>query len=357
MQKQFSIVEKGEIINVDISERIAHEVIRTLYSRFLSFPDDDQTINMNRNAPFHEAFLNAFSDRFSKMNISNPGKLITLSSWLHGLNTTLGQSFFENVAQIISDGEKRDFTEITLYTESQNKINEIISDLKNGQHNPNMIKENELIFNSGNKEELKAPQFTADLYVETNKEIKAYELKSVRPNSGEMRGEKEKILRGKAYLKKENPHKDVYYYLCVPYDPTETENETAYDKERYMRYSIEFNKFIAADELLLSSEFWNHLSGKSGTMEYVLNIIRKIAKPDFFEKYCYINKPENIGTEKYKHIAQEWFLKSEVKISQNIDKLYSIAEEDKKLQKDLHKTSFKKGEYNFKRSEDLKKNI
>ena len=42
-------------------EKIAHEIIKVLYSRFISFPEDATN---NRNAPFHKAFLTAFSDKF-----------------------------------------------------------------------------------------------------------------------------------------------------------------------------------------------------------------------------------------------------------------------------------------------------
>ena len=85
-------------------EKIAFEVIRTLISRFESFPNDSTT---NRNAPFHEAFLNAFKDKLEE-KVSDIPFMISLSSWMHGLNTTLGQQFFENVAHIVSNGTKRD---------------------------------------------------------------------------------------------------------------------------------------------------------------------------------------------------------------------------------------------------------
>ena len=87
-------------------ERIAFEVIKTLFSRFENFPEDASN---NRNAPFHEAFLRAFSNKLNN-RVSDIPFFISLSSWLHGLNTTLGQSFFESVAHILSDGYKREFT-------------------------------------------------------------------------------------------------------------------------------------------------------------------------------------------------------------------------------------------------------
>ncbi len=108
------------------TQLIALEVIRVLKTRFDNFPEDSQE---NRNAPFHEAFLNAFKDKIEKY-VDNVPYFISLSSWLHGLNTTLGQSFFENVAHILSDGEKRTFKKCKITEKQQNTILEIITDLK-----------------------------------------------------------------------------------------------------------------------------------------------------------------------------------------------------------------------------------
>ena len=71
-------------------EKISIEVIKTLVTRFESFPEDASN---NRNAPFHEAFLKAFSDKLDE-KVSDTPFFISLSSWLQGLNTTLGQTFF-----------------------------------------------------------------------------------------------------------------------------------------------------------------------------------------------------------------------------------------------------------------------
>ena len=43
-----------------VKEKISIEVIKTLVSRFESFPLNAEG---NRNAPFHDAFLKAFSDK------------------------------------------------------------------------------------------------------------------------------------------------------------------------------------------------------------------------------------------------------------------------------------------------------
>lgn len=67
-------------------ELIALQVIKTLKTRFDNFPED---FSDNRNAPFHEAFLEAFSEKLDGLVTSIP-VFISLSSWMHGLNTTLG---------------------------------------------------------------------------------------------------------------------------------------------------------------------------------------------------------------------------------------------------------------------------
>ena len=92
-------------------ELIAQTIIKILESRFSSFPEDG---NNNINAPIHVAFLNAFSDKLNG-RVCDISDYIRLSSWLQGLNTSLGQSFFESVAHILCDGEKKDFKGKTIY--------------------------------------------------------------------------------------------------------------------------------------------------------------------------------------------------------------------------------------------------
>ena len=126
-------------------EKIAIEVIKTLVTRFESFPEDASN---NRNAPFHESFLKAFSDKLYG-KVSDTPFFISLSSWLQGLNTTLGQTFFENVAHHLSNGEKREYTSKRLgnlpITQSQrNHIAQIVADLSNTTSITDLNNENAL---------------------------------------------------------------------------------------------------------------------------------------------------------------------------------------------------------------------
>lgn len=114
--------------------------------------------------------------------------------------------------------------------------------------------------------------FTADVYKETNQLIEAVEMKSVRPNSGEGRGEKVKVLNAKAALKLISPEKEIKFYVGFPFDPT-SPSPTGYDKERFFNYLVEFKKFFSPAEVLIGGELWDHLSGQRNTMEEILEII------------------------------------------------------------------------------------
>ena len=66
-------------------QAIAKIIIKLLKSRFDTFPKD---ATATRNAPFHKAFLQAFSDKFNVAG-TNVDAMISMSSWMHGLTTTL----------------------------------------------------------------------------------------------------------------------------------------------------------------------------------------------------------------------------------------------------------------------------
>lgn len=255
----------------DQKNRISEVVKDILLRRIESFPEIDTKI---RNAPFHTAFLECFSEKLGHLNIEIP-YLVAIASWLHGLNTSLGTGF-ENISHILSGGYKRKFTNsyrLKVKRDQAEHIENIIRDLKAGVHLPNLEREDGLVFNFIETEsEIDSLPFTVDTYIERNDEIIAIELKSVRPNSGEGRGEKQKILYGKAALKLQNPNKNVRFLVGFPFDPTSL-SAADYDKTRFFDYLIEFKKFFAHDEVLIASEFWNFLSGSENTMEEILDVI------------------------------------------------------------------------------------
>lgn len=301
------------MINSRKKELIAQTIIKILVSRFSSFPEDG---NNNRNAPFHVAFLNAFSDKLNG-RVRDIPDYISLSSWLQGLNTSLGQSFFESVSHILCDGEKKDFKGKTIYSNQVNAISEIMIDLKNSTQQPSLERENEIIINNRHGDTQNASNFTADCFYETDNEVVAIELKSVRPNSGEMRGEKQKILQAKAVLHELYPNKTIKYFFGFPFDPTSS-TYSGYDKQRFIEYLVEAEKFIDKSELLIADELWSFLLGEqSGVMDELIRVINTIATPAFMEKYNIVQDK----TQGYENILSEWFLATERFIFDNRNKL------------------------------------
>lgn len=318
-------------------ERIALEVIRTLKSKFDDFPEDASD---NRNAPFHEAFLEAFKIKIEKYVTDIP-IFISLASWMHGLNTSLGQSFFERTAHILSDGEKRKFANMLVSREQQSIISDIIASLKNKTRTPNLSTENDEIFISEQMGEVEAPNFTGDVYFEEDDKIILIELKTVKPNSDIFKEQKNKFLNAKAALFNLFPSKQIIFYLGFPFDPLH-EAKTGYDKRRFFNYSVDFKKYFADEEVLLADELWDFLSEEKETMKIILEIINSISKPDFIEKFNFINKSMNyeIDKIKYEKILTEWFLNRELEIVRNYDNLKEMPVNQKSIKRNLSQNLF-----------------
>ncbi|MBS1492880.1 MAG: TdeIII family type II restriction endonuclease [Bacteroidetes bacterium] len=337
-------------------EKISLEVIKVLYSRFENFPED---ASKNRNAPFHVRFLAAFADKLNG-KVSDIPFFITLSSWLHGLNTTLGQNFFENVAHILSDGEKREYTSkklgnLLLDKKQKDNIHKIISNLSITAEKPNLIEEDKLIFINEVTENDISDDFSADVFFEENSQIIAIELKTVRPNSGQMQSEKNKILQGKAALYKKFPGKNVKFYLGFPFDPTSA-TEIGADKTKFMSSIINMNKFFVPDEILLADELWSILSGEVGTMEFILSLINTISTLDFKEYYNFFNDRSNKenNLEVYKERLIKWNLFSELELVEKENIIIEKIQADKKLTRIFNQFVFNEGKYNYERYNILK---
>lgn len=255
----------------DQKNRISEVIKDILLRRIENFPELGAQI---RNAPFHSAILDCFKERLGSLNVEIP-YLVAIASWLHGLNTSLG-SGFENISHILSGGYKRKFTGgygLKVKSSQAANIENIIRDLKSRKHLPSISRENDLIFSySSTDSEIDSLGFTVDAYIEKESEIIAIELKSVRPNAGEGRGEKQKILYAKAALQLQNPNKNIQFFVGFPFDPT-SNTATGYDKERFFNYLIEFKKYFAPEEVLIADELWDFLSGRKETMTDILDVI------------------------------------------------------------------------------------
>ena len=329
-------------------QAISFEVIKILNSRFNSFPAiDDST----RNAPFHKSFLNAFAANFARLH-TNAEALLNVSSWIHGLNTTLGQSFFETVAHILCQGKKRTFTNNLASVQQVQSVHAIMTELKNGTQAPNREREERILWENINGETESVPNFTVDCFWEDSEKVVAIELKSVRPNSGEMRGEKQKILVSKAALKRHFPNKKIFYYFGFPFDPLSA-TPTGSNKETFMNSVIELPKFCAPEEILLADELWSFLSGETGTMEQILQIICQIATPEFNENLLFLSSSAYLENKsRYNQLIEKWNLCQEQQISKNIDRLSNC--QNPEIRKFLLEPPFSSGgKYNLRRAEVL----
>lgn len=328
-------------------EQIAIQVIRTLHKQFEKFPED---VSGNRNAPFHEVFMNAFSDKLEG-KVSSIPTLISLSSWLHGLNTSLDQSFFENTAHILCCGEKKEFTtgkSSNLGIEKTHKetIATIITSLTNGNQQPSLPNENISIFQQPITSNLDAgTDFTADVFFESTTEIVCIEIKTVKPNKSVFKVEKQKILEAKAALKLKYPSKKVSYFLAFPFDPL-SDTPCGYDKQRFMDYSVGFTKYFDEAEVLLAGELWDYLSGVPNTMEAILEIINIIATPNFMDELTFLSDVENRINDKenYLTLLEKWFLFQEYDLVHQEEQIKQKLI-NSKLQSLYNQSCFKDGEY------------
>ena len=231
-------------------------------------------------------------------------------------------------------------------------------DLKNGTQKPNIIREERLLMDSSNGNLTFAQNFVADCIFEEKDRVVVIELKSVRPNSGQIHDEKQKILSAKAVLKQLYPDKSISYYFGFPFDPL-ADTETGCDKQRFMNSVIEFSKFCDAKEILIASELWDFLSGQEHTMEDVLKIIRDISTVDFNGKFDFISSSDYLDDiDKYKGIVLNWNIYNEIEIINNFDNLLKLSNTNKTVYINIHSSPFNQdGTYNIRRYNNLKKFI
>ena len=241
----------------------------------------------------------------------------------------------------------------------KDNVGDIITDLSNTTQPPNLDRENSLLFQNYPTPLVSALDFSADVFIEDINSIIAIELKSVKPNSGEMRGEKQKILEGKSALYRHFPEKQINFYIGFPFDPTvdpATESITSYDKSRFLDSIINMTKFFAPNETLIACELWDLLSGQTNTMEEILQIINSISTTSFMDKFQLLNDNSQRTNNTYSELLREWNLYSELELIDNNALLVQKIAENRTLNRIYNKRAFdSKGNYNTDRYLELKK--
>jgi hypothetical protein len=181
-----------------------------------------------------------------------------LYSFIQSLNTTFGTSIYEPVAKELAKPHfKEVFTQYrlgnTITQSAQEEIQKIMNALSVGG---DVKKEEEIerirkVANSGEPRELKSAR--VDLFLVSNDdEVFMFDLKTVKPNTGDFKLYKRTLLEWVAAYLHTYPKAKVHTLLSIPYNP--------YEPEPYERWTLK-GMIDLQDELKVADEFWDFLSG------------------------------------------------------------------------------------------------
>lgn len=344
------------MIDKGLKQDIATQLIKCLYEQYISFSEIVSEREIIEEA--YKKYLADFSENLTLSSFSIR-KDFPINPIFPFVVESLGQSFFENTAHLLCGGEKKEFTtgkknNLQIEQTQRDAIAKIITDLSNGNQIPSLQNENATIFQQPTASNLvDGTDFTADVFFENHIEVVCIEIKTVKPNKGVFKVEKQKILEAKAALKLKYPQKQIKYFLAFPFDPLSS-TPCGYDKKRFMGHSVGFTKFFDTAEILLAGEFWDTLSGLPQTMEDILVIINTIATPDFMKELAFLSEPQNAITHKqdYLDLLQRWFLYQEYELINQSAQIKAKLT-SKKLENIYNQSCFKDGEYKWQRAKML----
>lgn len=198
---------------------------------------------------------------------------ISLFSFIHSVNTMLGTSIFEKVAELILSNKaqevKSQYKGLNGYLSEKAVIciDSILRDLKSTRRIPCKSKETEEILdvakegNLGNKI-IKRVDIFAKMYDDTEY---YFELKSAKPNINEFTEIKKQLLDWIAIRGSISQPVKIKTILAIPYNP--------YEPEPYQRWTLQ-GLFDLKNEVFVGKEFWDFLGG-SNTYEDLLDVFRE----------------------------------------------------------------------------------
>lgn len=196
-----------------------------------------------------------------------------LFSFIQSINTTLGTSIFEQIAEKVAQPYfKRVQRQSRLGDHISEKslaiIQKIIDNLRNGLVEPNKLKEIEQLREVAQEEPKKQiSSLKADIFLESNDGIEYYfDLKTAKPNKGEVIGLKRTLLEWAAIRLLQNRDVCIYTGLAIPYNP--------YAPSDYDRWTFR-PMFDLQHELKVADDFWNFLGG-DGTYQQLLDIFEEV---------------------------------------------------------------------------------
>ncbi|MGD8781130.1 MAG: TdeIII family type II restriction endonuclease [Ignavibacteria bacterium] len=212
---------------------------------------------------------------------------IAAYSFIHSLATTLGMSIYEDVSVIIASENSTECYRNygvggVLSKEQKSTINRIVSALRNGSRNADIILEKkEVLQSSSANGEFQKSGNIADFFMIRDGIEHYFEIKTVKPNIDVFEKSKTKLLEWVARCRK-----DVNVFLAFPYNP--------YHPQPYSRFT-EVGMMDAPNDFLIGEEYWDFLGGEN-TFPELLETFDEIGK-EFKEE---LNKKfKTIAKEKY----------------------------------------------------------
>ena len=183
-----------------------------------------------------------------------PEKQRRMYSGIQSLLTTLGQSFYEDMAVSIASihstkAETQMKTNHYLSKDRIVKIDEIIHDLQTKKRKPNVKNEIREILSIPNKNLVKDDNGRiVDVYIKKGRNEYYFELKTTLLNVSGVPNLKKQILK---YVAREN--QSIHAALVLPYNP--------YFPKPYNRHKI-LDVFEYKKDFLTGEDFWDLIGGK-----------------------------------------------------------------------------------------------
>ncbi len=199
-----------------------------------------ETVNM----PFHHRLFG--KDRYA------------MFSFIQSMNTTFGMSIWEQVAIILAqDTGSYGNRQYKLLGEIDRETEEFVRDihykLREGNINPNMIRQAEEIRSRIRKGQARLdPDSIVDLFVKTGQAENYFDITSVKPNMKEFVALKLKLLRWTALRLSQDENAQVFTRLAIPYNP--------YHPQPYERWILKGLYDLENAEDLVGEVFWNFVA-------------------------------------------------------------------------------------------------
>lgn len=198
---------------------------------------------------------------------------MALFSFIHSVNTMLGQSIFEHIGKLIAEPRSKQtidqYKKFEGYVSSEAvlKIDSIMRDLRSASRKPDKAEETKEVLAVSRKGNLgKKLKKRVDLFVETKEGVEYYfELKTAKPNINEFTGIKKQLLDWVAMRGSQDSSVDIRTIVAIPYNP--------YEPQPYERWTLQ-GLFDLKTEVLVGKEFWDLLGGKN-TYEDLLNVFEE----------------------------------------------------------------------------------